>query len=538
MRTYSENLRDFNKYYFLMNDGIAYILLVPIILFYVIANFGLTENQFSLLYKLLAPAIFISLVVSFIINRKYYTPVTTYFNKLFSNIEVSDEEYKDVYTKYILLPGVKAMNSFINWIVCVGFIFVPITFLPETTPAQKFSMVSLLVLVTIIGSLQSYLATEFVTQKFFNSGAFPVEVSSTESIKMSQARKFGISFMIATLTPFLLLVIFFVINLSNYEVNKTVLYGKTAVIGLLSVMISILFGYLIIKNISIKVKIIVESTKSIESGNLTALVKSIASQDEFQQIAVSLSEMMDNLKKVVKSIILSVRQLTESSDELTSSAETQSRIANEQASNVEEIMESLSQMEATTAQNLKSAKDTDRIAAETAGKGVEGGSAVAETLKAMKEISQKIRVIEDIAYQTNLLALNAAIEAARAGSHGKGFAVVAGEVRKLAELSQKSATEIIQLVSSSLSISERSGQLLSDIVPNIKKTAGLIQNIMVASEQQNSAVKQINSGMSHFADAAQQTASMSEELASTSETQKNVVVELKKMSDFFKIDED
>jgi methyl-accepting chemotaxis protein len=135
----------------------------------------------------------------------------------------------------------------------------------------------------------------------------------------------------------------------------------------------------------------------------------------------------------------------------------------------------------------------------------------------MKQIADKITIIEDIAYQTNMLALNAAIEGARAGEHGKGFAVVAAEVRKLAERSQIAASEISSLTKDSVSIAETAGTLLEKMVPDIIQTAGLVQEISAASEEQSAGVSQINKAMQQLDVVTQQNASGSEELAATAE---------------------
>jgi methyl-accepting chemotaxis protein len=142
---------------------------------------------------------------------------------------------------------------------------------------------------------------------------------------------------------------------------------------------------------------------------------------------------------------------------------------------------------------------------------------VLEAVAAMKEIANKISIIEEIARQTNLLALNAAIEAARAGEHGKGFAVVAAEVRKLAERSQKAAGEINQLSANTLKVSEKSGEMLDKLVPDIQRTAELVQEISAASKEQDTGAEQINKALQQLEQVIQQNASASEEMASTTE---------------------
>ncbi|WKB50740.1 HAMP domain-containing methyl-accepting chemotaxis protein [Eleftheria terrae] len=255
----------------------------------------------------------------------------------------------------------------------------------------------------------------------------------------------------------------------------------------------------------------------------------------FGEMRRHVNDTVARLSQVVTDVTGSAEALAGASEEVSATAQSLSQATSEQAAGVEETSASIEQMTASIAQNTENAKITDGMATKAASEAGEGGDAVKATVQAMKQIAQKIGIIDDIAYQTNLLALNAAIEAARAGEHGKGFAVVAAEVRKLAERSQVAAQEIGTVASSSVELAEKAGHLLDEIVPNIRKTSDLVQEITAASQEQSSGVSQINAAVSQLSLTTQQNASSSEELAATAEEMSSQAQQLQQTMAFFRV---
>ena len=254
----------------------------------------------------------------------------------------------------------------------------------------------------------------------------------------------------------------------------------------------------------------------------------------FGQVKTSANSTADNLTQVIGEVRAASDALSGAAGQVSATAQALSQAASEQAASVEQTTASIDVMSASIAQNSDNARVTDGMATKTNKEASEGGTAVGQTVSAMKQIASKIGIIDDIAYQTNLLALNAAIEAARAGEHGKGFAVVAAEVRKLAERSQLAAREIGDLAGSSVATAERAGKLLDEIVPSIQKTSELVQEIAAASSEQSESVVQIGGAMGQLSKATQQNASASEELAATSEELSGQAEQLQQSIAFFK----
>jgi methyl-accepting chemotaxis protein len=260
------------------------------------------------------------------------------------------------------------------------------------------------------------------------------------------------------------------------------------------------------------------------------------STDEVGELIVALKRTVDKLREVLSGVLTAADNIGAASEQVSTASQQLSQGASEQAASVEESSSSIEEMNSSITQNSENAKVTDGIASKAAKEAADGGSAVNQTVAAMRTIAQKIGIIDDIAYQTNLLALNAAIEAARAGAQGKGFAVVAAEVRKLAERSQVAAQEIGSVAESSVQLAERAGQLLNTMVPAIQKTAELVQEIAAASAEQSTGATQINTAISQLNQTAQQSAAASEELASTAEEMTSQVAELRDLIGFFKLD--
>ena len=294
------------------------------------------------------------------------------------------------------------------------------------------------------------------------------------------------------------------------------------------------FGFLISRGVSKPLAQAVDAANRLAEGDLTVRIEA-RTRDEIGQLMQAMQNMVAKLSQVVTEVNSGAEALAGASEEVSATAQSLSQASSEQAAGVEETSASIEQMTASISQNTENAKVTDGMAGKAAGEAAEGGEAVKATVSAMKQIAQKIGIIDDIAYQTNLLALNAAIEAARAGEHGKGFAVVAAEVRKLAERSQVAAQEIGTVASSSVELAERAGKLLDEMVPSIKRTSDLVQEITAASEEQASGVGQINAAVSQLSQTTQQNASSSEELAATAEEMSSQAMQLQQLMSFFRV---
>ncbi len=307
------------------------------------------------------------------------------------------------------------------------------------------------------------------------------------------------------------------------------------VIGL---VIAVLLGILITRMISSGITRGVGFAKEIANGNLTAEIEDqyLERKDEIGQLGNALQGMVNKLKDIVENILNGSESISGASGEMASTSQELSQGASEQAASVEQVSSSMEEMVSNIQQNTDNAQQTEKIAMNAVQGIREGSSATNTAVEAMKNIADKIKIINDIAFQTNILALNAAVEAARAGEHGKGFAVVAAEVRKLAERSKIAADEIDDLSASGVGIAEKAGIKLNEMVPEIEKTAKLVQEIAAASIEQNSGADQINNAIQQLNSITQQNAGASEELATSAEELSGQSDQLRDTIMYFKVD--
>ncbi len=283
-----------------------------------------------------------------------------------------------------------------------------------------------------------------------------------------------------------------------------------------------------------QVNMLVENLGRLSNGDLTIELQA-ERDDEIGLLVETVNKTVIQLKDIVTSVQDAADNVASGSQQLSAGSEQLSQGTTEQAAAAEQASSSIEEMNATIKQNADNAFQTEKIAIQSSADATESGKAVIEAVAAMKDIAGKISIIEEIARQTNLLALNAAIEAARAGEHGKGFAVVASEVRKLAERSQAAAGEIGKLSTTSVEIAERAGSMLSKLVPDIHKTAELVQEISAASKEQASGSNQIDAAIQQLNQVIQHNAGGAEEMASTAEELSSQAEQLQGTISFFKV---
>lgn len=290
----------------------------------------------------------------------------------------------------------------------------------------------------------------------------------------------------------------------------------------------------ILKQLGGEPAVLADISQRMASGDLTMNLN--VHPDNPNSLCGAMAQMINNLKHTIGEVRNRADYLLSSANEVSITSQTLSQSATQQAYSLEETSASLEQLNASVQHSSENASATSKIATGTAAEAHNSGEAVNRTVQAMREIADKIGIIEDIARKTNLLSLNAAIEAARAGEHGHGFSVVASEVRNLAENSRKAAQQIGELATTSVTIADQAGHLLQQIVPNIVKTATLVEEITASNNEQASGLAHINKAMTQLDKATQQNAAASEQLAATAKELSGYAEDLQQTVAFFRID--
>jgi methyl-accepting chemotaxis protein len=320
-------------------------------------------------------------------------------------------------------------------------------------------------------------------------------------------------------------------------IETQTLQANTMMLG--GTVLAILLGCSLAVGISLTIKRslanAVNFTRIIADGDLSQTIE-VKHKDEIGQLLLAMSNMVTKLKTTIAEVKTTSRKVTVGSQAMSSSAAQMSQGATEQAAAAEEASSSMEQMAANIRQNADNASEMETIATKAAEDAQQSQEAVVEAVEAIQTIANKIMIIQDITSQTRMLSLNATIEAARAQEHGRGFAVVASEVRSLAERSQTAAAEITQLASSSVAIAEKANERLKKLVPDIQKTAEVVQEISAASKEQNIGTGQINRAIQQLDQVIQQNAATSEEMASTAEELATQAEHLQQAIAFFKTD--
>ena len=319
---------------------------------------------------------------------------------------------------------------------------------------------------------------------------------------------------------------------ASYESARTTLVG----VAIAAILIAIGGAVWVSVIVSRGLRQLGVALNTVAGGDLTQTIE-VHSNDEIKDLVETTNSMVERLRGVVGDASRAADNVAAGSQQLSASSEQVSQGATEQAAAAEEASASMEEMAANIKQNADNAAQTEKIARQSSRDAEASGVAVDRAVGAMRVIAEKIGIVQEIARQTDLLALNAAVEAARAGEHGRGFAVVASEVRKLAERSQTAAAEISAVSGDTVQAAAQAGEMLTKLVPDIRRTAELVAEISAACREQDIGASQINQALQQLDTVTQQNASASEQITSTSEELAGQANELQQSIAFFRVDD-
>ena len=326
------------------------------------------------------------------------------------------------------------------------------------------------------------------------------------------------------------------------ELTKGILgkMGINVLIGFVLLVLAVIIGASMGYRIGEPIKNMLAGCRQLANGNLNITFRQneLHVNTEITQLTDLMNVTVKNIRKIVSEVKQSAISINGAGSELAKSASLMASGANEQASASEQVASAMEDMTTSIRRNAQNAKQTEDITNGVVDSVMRANSSVGETVEAMKTITDKIGIINEIAGRTDLLAVNAAIEAARVGDLGKGFAVVASEIRKLAEKSQSAAKEIDALTASGVKQAETSGTLLEELVPEINKTSELVHEIAAASIEQNNNAMQVNNALQQLNSITQQNAATAEELSTSADESQRQAERLDETMNFFRVDDE
>lgn len=462
--------------------------------------------------------------------------------KKFKRELIIDPYYYPMGDKQVLVTSAVAPIMFDNNFYGVVGCDLPIDFVADYANDAKSEIYAGKVEVSIISNNGTYIANTYESEKK-GKNLSDYFANAKEQIKKIQAgQKFVINDK-TTLTTFTPVMIG---NTATpwqirISIKKEIVTAGAAkqmwviiLLGSLLIAVGVFIITFFVSRLSRPLVDLVTSTKRVTKGGLDIEIR-LQQDDEIGELAHSFNSMIIKLREIVLSIKENIHNVSKESNQALNNAQKISQGANEQAAAIEKISQSIEEMVLTINLNTQKAQETEQIALKAEAGIIEGQKSTNATLETMRDIANRIIIINDIAEKTDLLALNAAIEAARAGDSGKGFAVVATEVRKLSESVQEAATEIVHLTNIGVEAAEKSGELLSEIVPDVQNTAKLVQEIALSNTRQNTNASHINTAVQQFDSIVQQNVQMAEELSKGSKELSQKSQDLQKVVEFFSL---